>query len=415
MRRVWVIAICLAFMNVGCEVPLTSVDTTDSTSAIDSQAGVNSGGGNGRGNGYGRGRGGPKDEPDPGTEPVPEPQPEPLPEPGPEPLPEPEPIPPPDPTPTAGIWISRDEIMQQPMSGSSWTRLKSVADQDAGIPNLSDQEQYNNVAVMAKALVYVRTGEARYRTEVRSQCMLAIGTEAGGRTLAFGRELAAYVIAADLVGLEPDEDLAFRAWLRNALGEVLDGRTLVSTHEERPNNWGTHAGGSRAAVAAYLGDQQELARVAQVFKGWLGDWNAYHGFSYGDLSWQADPGHPVGINPTGTTRDGHSIDGVLPDDQRRSGGFIWPPPLENYVYEALQGALLQAVILHRAGYDVWNWQDRALLRAYQWLYTQANFAATGDDTWQMPLVDYYYGTHYWDGGVTSPGKNVGWTDWTHRR
>jgi len=62
------------------------------------------------------------------------------------------------------------------------------------------------------------------------------------------------------------------------------------------------------------------------------------------------------------TKDGHRIDGVLPDDQRRGGSFGWPAPRENYVWEALQGALAQAVILHRAGYDVWNWEDRALLR-----------------------------------------------------
>ena len=43
-------------------------------------------------------------------------------------------------------------------------------------------------------------------------------------------------------------------------------------------------------------------------------------------------------------------DGVLPDDQRRSGGFVWPPTKENYVWEALQGAIAQAVILHRAGF-----------------------------------------------------------------
>ena len=68
------------------------------------------------------------------------------------------------------------------------------------------------------------------------------------------------------------------------------------------------------------------------------------GFEYGDLSWQADPTKPVGINPVGAKRDGHSIDGVLPDDQRRSGGFVWPPTKENYVWEALQGAIAQAVI-----------------------------------------------------------------------
>src|SRR6185436_3561741 len=128
---------------------------------------------------------------------------------------------------------------------------------------------------------------------------------------------------------------------------TLDGQTLRSTHEKRPNNWGTHAGASRAAVAVYLGDQAELDRCAQVFKGWLRDRSAYAGFEYGDVSWQADPSHPVGINPRGATKSGHNIDGVLPDDQRRAGGFTWPPPKENYVWEALQGALLAALVLER--------------------------------------------------------------------
>ena len=46
--------------------------------------------------------------------------------------------------------------------------------------------------------------------------------------------------------------------------------TLRGTHEQRPNNWGTHAGAARAAVALYLGDTAELSRTATVFRGWLG-------------------------------------------------------------------------------------------------------------------------------------------------
>jgi len=314
-----------------------------------------------------------------------------------------------------GIWLSPAEIAVLPMSGTAWDRLKAQADQPAGTPLLSNQDQMNNVYVLAKALVYVRTGRTSYRNEVRTACMAAIDTELGGRTLALGRELAAYVIAADLVGLEPQEDERFRAWLRRCLSENLAGLTLRSTHERRPNNWGTHAGASRAAVAVYLGDRTELARTARIFKGWLGDRATYAGFSYGDPSWQADPLRPVGINPAGATRSGYSIDGVLPDDQRRGGAFVWPPPHENYVYEALQGAVVEAVILSRAGYDVWNWRDRALLRAYTWLRNQAQFPPQADDTWQMPIVDRYYGTRYWNGSSTRPGKNMGWTDWTHGR
>jgi hypothetical protein len=166
-------------------------------------------------------------------------------------------------------------------------------------------------------------------------------------------------------------------------------------------------------VAVYLGDSVELDRCAQVFKGWLGDRATYARFTYGDLAWQSDPTKPVGINPRGALLAGHPVDGVLPDDERRAGGFTWPPPKENYVYEALQGALAQAVILHRAGHDTWNWQDRALLRAFQWLHGTASFPATGDDTWQPHLINYYYGASFPAAVPSSPGKNVGWTDWTH--
>jgi len=314
-----------------------------------------------------------------------------------------------------GIWMSASEIASLPTSGAAWANLKAEADQPTGKPDLSNQDDPTNVRVLAKALVYARTKQESYRTEVINACMAAMNTEDGGRTLALARELAAYVIAADLVVLPPDKDEIFRAWLRSVRTKVLDSKTLQSTHEERGNNWGTNAGGARAAVAVYLGDQAEIERTAKVFNGWLGDRASYAGFKFGDLSWQADPKNPVGINPPGATKDGHSIDGVLPDDQRRAGGFKWPPPKENYVYGALQGVLVQANILHRAGYDTWNWSNKAILRAFQWTHYQANFPPTGDDTWVLPVVDHVYGTNFWNGAPTSPGKSMGWTDWTHSR
>jgi hypothetical protein len=312
-----------------------------------------------------------------------------------------------------GIWITPEELAALPVTGEAWNRLKAKADEAPASPNLSDQEDPENVKVLARALVYARTGIAGYRTKVVSSCMAAIGTEQGGRPLALGRELVAYVIAADLVGLPQAEDQSFRSWLVRARTETLENLTLISTHEKRPNNWGTHAGASRTAVAVYLGDTVDLDRSAQVFRGWLGDRASYSGFSYGDLSWQSDPAHPVGINPPGAQISGHLVDGVLPDDQRRCGSFTWPPPQENYVYEALQGSIVQAVILHRAGYPVWDWQTKALLRAYTWLQTQGDFPAEGDDTWQPFLVNYYYGSSFPAPVPSTPGKNVGWTDWTH--
>ena len=326
---------------------------------------------------------------------------------------------------TVPIWIGHDELRGLKMEGEAWLQLKARAKQPAGTPNLSDPRQKNNVYVLAKALVYARCSlETEHdqcrdisvdglRNEVIDQVMRAIGTE-GNSTLALGRELAAYVISADLLGLPVAMDLKFRDWLANVRHKNIRGRTLISTHEDRPNNWGTHAGASRVAVAVYLNDIEDLHRAAKVFKGYLGDRMSYAGFRYGkDLSWQCSPDKPVGINPAGCARQGHSIDGVLPDDQRRCGSFGWPACLTNYAWEGLQGAIVQAVILNRAGYDVFTWNNRALLRAYKWLYIEGGNPAKGDDSWQLALVDRFYGTNFWDGRKTRPGKNIGWTDWTH--
>ncbi len=314
--------------------------------------------------------------------------------------------------PSEGIWIGRDEILELPTAGHAWQALLKVADRPLDVPHIGHRTDNADVQVLAKALVHVRTGEQRYRDEVLAGIVTAMGSENRGDVLSLGRNLPGYVIAADLVGMSPSLERFFRAWLRDLLTKELEGGSLREVHEKRPNNWGTHAGGSRAVIARYLGDRDELERVAVVFKGYLGDRESYAGFDYGELSWQEDPAHPVGINALGARKEGHSIDGVLPDDQRRGGGFAWPPAKVNYAYEALQGALLQAVVLHRAGYDVWEWEDRALLRAFLWLDRQADFQPEGDDAWQPHVINHFYRAGLRAAVPARPGKNVGWTDWT---
>ena len=321
----------------------------------------------------------------------------------------------------AAVWMTRDEILALPMTGSAWNALKAKADSPAGTPDVSNQNDNCDVIVLAKALVYVRTGVETYRTQVRQSCVAAIDTEVGGEVLACARNLCSYVIAADLVGLTPEEDTVFRAWLRRALTEVhIDGRSLRSTHEDRPNNYGTHAGATRAAIAAYLGDATELARTATVFLGWLGDRSAYAGFNYGDLSWQCDRARPVGINPAGCVLNGVPVAGALPEEMRRGGALRWPPEkgeAVNYTWEAIQGALVQAEILRRQGYDAWNWQNQALLRAVAFLYDLdlrfGGWWAEGDDSWAPWLVNKAYGVKFPTEYPTRPGKNMGYTDWTH--
>lgn len=312
-----------------------------------------------------------------------------------------------------GLWLSPAEIAALPTEGPAWEALRRAASAPTTDPDLSDQDDPTNVRVLAKALVAARTGDAALREEVVRTLERARGTERGASVLAVARELLAYVVAADLIGLAGPERTAFVAWLEEIRARRFGPRTLRSTHEERPNNWGTHAGASRLAAALYLGDQEEIERAAWVFRGWLGESKGWQGFEFGALWWQSSYVWRHGINPSGARYRGHSIDGVLPDDQRRGGPFEWPPPKENYVYEALQGAVVQAELLSRAGYDAWGWGDRALLRAFEWLHDEADFPAEGDDTWIPHVVNRAYGTHFPAPVPTQPGKGMGFADWTH--
>jgi hypothetical protein len=318
---------------------------------------------------------------------------------------------------TRPVLVSAATLKTKPMSGAAWRGLKAVADQPVGTLTLSDMDENSDITVLAKGLVYARTGTASYRTAVIAALKAAKGTENGGETLALGRNLSGLVIAADLISLktaDPAFDAVFRTWLRSLLTKVLGGRSLIDTHEKRPNNWGTHAGASRVAIAAYLGDTTQLARAAKVFRGYLGSRATYAGFKYGDdLTWQCDPAKPVGINPAGCTKNGVSIDGVIPDDMRRGGSFRWPPSVTEYPWEGLQGALLQAELLRVAGYDTWNWENRALLRAVRFLYNRAKWPANDDDEWQTWLLDARYGTNYKLPPPVRFGKSFGFTDWIY--
>jgi hypothetical protein len=78
----------------------------------------------------------------------------------------------------------------------------------------------------------------------------------------------------------------------------------------------------------------------------------------------------------------------------------------------LQGSVVAAEILHRAGYDVWQWQDQAILRAAQFLY-ELEWSPNRDDEWTQWVLDSRYDTDFADTEAVNPGKNMGWTSWTH--
>lgn len=331
-----------------------------------------------------------------------------------------------------GLWLSRAEVMALPMSGAAWEQVVEEGGKTAVKPDLSNQDEETNLIILAKALVHARTNNPTYRDQVvealrvityeNTEDNVGVDGLPQGRPLSVGRKLVTYIIAADLINLaqeQPSLDADFRAKLRQLLTKVVDDEgdpddTIQRTHERRPNNWGTHAGATRIAIALYLNDRVELDRAAQVFHGWLGSRTTYADFrfSQGDSSWQCDPANPVAINPASCLKDGHPIGGALPEEMRRGGPFTWPPTDTQYPWEALQGAVVQAQLLQRAGYPAWEWEDRALLRAAQFLY-QIGWPADDDDEWQLWLLNRAYGTTFATESPASTGKNMGFTDWTH--
>ena len=319
------------------------------------------------------------------------------------------------------IWISKAEIMSLPTSGTAWDTVVKYANQATGAADLTNQDSMANVQCLAAALVYARTGDVSAKGRVIGALDKIIGFAADtyklDRALALGRELCAYVIAADicdLSALSPTMDTEFQDAIRVLLTKPTTGgpSNLIACQKQRPNNWGMHATASIVAVYAYLGDTDGLNQTANIFKGWMGDRSAYAGFTYGALDWQADAKNPVGINPKGATIQGHDVDGALPDDMRRGGAFAWPPKATGYPWEALQGATVAAQLLTRAGYPAFEWCDDALLRAVRFLYS-IDWPVTGDDQWQPWLINYAYGTMFAASTNATPGKNMGFRQWTH--
>jgi hypothetical protein len=95
--------------------------------------------------------------------------------------------------------------MALPTSGTAWDTVVKYANQATGAADLTNQDSMANVQCLAAALVYARTGDVSAKGRVIGALDKIIGFAADtyklDRALALGRELCAYVIAADLIDL----------------------------------------------------------------------------------------------------------------------------------------------------------------------------------------------------------------------
>jgi hypothetical protein len=336
---------------------------------------------------------------------------------------------PPSPRPVEDyLLMSKADLMALPTSGPAWEALLTWANGPAGAPDLRDQDRRHGVITLASALVYARTGDRAYGERARTQIMAAVGTERRGADnsiLSLGRQLGSYVLAADFIGLSGPDDERFRAWLSDIRTRELAGHgrwtALTATHEDAPNNWGAFTGASRIAASLYLGDTQDVAKAAQVLRGFLGDRSSWDRFQpvEGAASWACDPDEFVPVNPP-CRRGGVDLDGAIVRDIDRGGNRKWPPGRDGigYTLESLQGLTLQAELLTVNGYgDAWRWSNSALRRAAA-LVTRSGEA--GGLTWNRSEVSYHVpwilNARYGLDLPTEPagiGRVFGYTDWLY--
>jgi hypothetical protein len=325
---------------------------------------------------------------------------------------------------TAGIWISKAEIMKLPMSGSAWTSVKSAADSNWGSACLYDNNCMHDVNTLAGALVAVRTGDAAMLTKTQNGLKAAMGSTLS-RALELSRGLQTYIIAADIIGYH---DGAFEAWVRKMLTTNVQGHSggvgVLGTATNSSNNWGGHARASVAAAAVYLNDASLKQTVVTAHKAFIGTGTSSL-MVFTSTNWQADSKNPAGENRKGAVISGKNVSGALPEDWRRAGEFKWPPAISGYMWEGIQGYVVTAVILHRAGLVPFSAGDNAVVRAMDAMYGTGEAASTsntpvfknpasGDDTW-IPWVVNYYGGKSYPTTAAAPGKNMAWTDWTHAK
>lgn len=337
--------------------------------------------------------------------------------------------PPVDPPPvaTGHIWVDVSTLPSKPRTGRGWNNMYSMAKNSMPGPvTVSDQNSSTGAWMQACSYVYAATGDTAFLSKVTTGFKSLVSPSLPiDRALALARELQGYVAAAEgiqLAKVDPDLDAAVKAKFRYFLTcPTKSGpASLTKSMEDRANNWGTHAMAAVLLAARYIGDTAVFNHAVQVFRGYLGDRSAYAGFKYdqpGWEEWQADPKNPVGINPKNATIQGHNVDGALPEEMRRGGGFAWPLPATMptpYPWEAEQGIGVSMAVALNAGVDLRPASDWAHKRSVKWLYEVAKWPISGDDAFQAPLLNWLYPDlklSVPDGG---PGKGMAWTEFTHQ-
>lgn len=305
---------------------------------------------------------------------------------------------------------------------------------DGSGANLSDQDSSHDQLVLAAAIVCARTQQPGFCATAKAGVIDAIGTEDDARWLAIGRNLAGYVIAADLIGLRADgssggDGARVEQWIASFLTKPLRENNGTDPAPLVPFGSGSNAAAQQgfvhASIAAYLGDRAALDRAWDAFRTFACDPTAPDreritiggGLASG---WAHDDAEPCAVNPAGSTRDGVRIDGAIVNDMSRGGILADPPGYTQYPWVGLEGFVPAAVILERAGYPAFEVADRAVLRSVEYLWHLR--ITTGNSEWfdgersaaVIHLTNVAYGRSFLlSEGPIGGGRTIGYVDYTH--
>jgi hypothetical protein len=339
-----------------------------------------------------------------------------------------------------GMLISKSELMALPTSGAAWDELRETAYDKWGKPNLKNQDNKHAINTLAGALVYARTGDPELRSKVRDAILAAKQTldepsewKTDNGVLAAGRQLGAYVIAADLIDLknyDVSADNEFRGWLApirtTNIGTHGRWQSITYTCENAAANWGTFACASRIAVSIYVDDTADVKRAASIIRAFLGERNTYPPDAPGqdsyfehtdgfDSSWACDESKWTGIN-TACEKSGTNLNGVMVEDAARGGSCcVLQGEGIMYSWEALQGLYVSAELLYRTGQygNPYDWSDQALKRALDFMQ-RSGWDVTRPATYVPWLANARYGTSY----LVSPtvdGRIMSWGAWLYQK
>ena len=332
---------------------------------------------------------------------------------------------------TRGVWVTPAELKLLATRGDAWRSVLSIAEGPLGIANVADQNSNHDVRTLAVALAAARTGRTDLRAKATGALLAAIGTESTARWLAVGRNMGAYALAADVLGLRADRNPAsagsrVQAWLSSFLTRTLRDNNTSAQIALRRAAWGSGSNAAaqqgfvHAAIAAYLGNRSELQWAWNGFRRYAGDRSSPHKLrGANEPSWQVDPRDPVGIQDAGATKDGCRLDGAIGNDMARGSRFKCEPRYTQYPWVGLEGAVPAALVLARAGYPAWAVADRAIYRAYDYLWSLRE--RTGKNKWfngdraaeTVYLVNRVYSSTFPVSQPVGGGRTIGFTDWTH--